>query len=196
MLLALGAAHGTDALVSALHRAVAFRRFRAADVRSILAAGTGTPQTRRAGDALILDLPVALTRSLDAYRIAGGRRGGDPVAKTSPPVADTEPVAPPSVPPPAADLDVGLRRLKLAAVRRSASEVLITAKTQRWTPEEVLRTLVETELAARDASNVVNRLKAAAFPVPKTLESFDLAASSIPPKTLTTCRVWNGFGHN
>ena len=51
------------------------RRFRAADVRSILAAGTGTPQPRPAGDALILDLPVAPTRSLDAYRID---RGGDP----------------------------------------------------------------------------------------------------------------------
>ena len=70
ILLALGAAHGTDVLVAALHRAVAFRRFRAADVRSILAAGTGTPQPRPAGDALILDLPVAPTRSLDAYRIA------------------------------------------------------------------------------------------------------------------------------
>lgn len=43
ILLGLGAAHGSDALVSALRRAVAFRRFRAADVRSILAAGTGTP---------------------------------------------------------------------------------------------------------------------------------------------------------
>ena len=70
ILLALGAAHDTDALVAALHRAVAFRRFRAADVRSILAAGTGTPQPRPAGDALILDLPVAPTRSLEAYKIA------------------------------------------------------------------------------------------------------------------------------
>ncbi|KPN49818.1 transposase [Mycobacterium intracellulare subsp. chimaera] len=69
ILLALGAAHGTDALVAALHRAVAFRRFRAADVRSILAAGTGTPQPCAAGDALILDLPIAPTRSLDAYKI-------------------------------------------------------------------------------------------------------------------------------
>lgn len=43
VLLALGAAHGKQALVCALHRAVAFRRFRAADVRSILAAGAGTP---------------------------------------------------------------------------------------------------------------------------------------------------------
>ncbi|BBZ55698.1 hypothetical protein MPHO_26900 [Mycolicibacterium phocaicum] len=69
ILLALGAAHGEQALVAALRRAVAFRRFRAADVRSILAAGTGTPQPRPAGDALILDLPVAPTRSLDAYKI-------------------------------------------------------------------------------------------------------------------------------
>ena len=46
-------------LVAALRRAVAFRRFRAADVRSILAAGAGTPQPRPAGDALVLDLPVA-----------------------------------------------------------------------------------------------------------------------------------------
>jgi DNA replication protein DnaC len=96
--------------------------------------------------------------------------------------ASTKPVPPRSVPELAADLDAGLRRLKLAAIRRTAPEVLITAKTQRWTPEEVLRTLVETELAARDASNVVNRLKAAGFPVTKTLESFDVAASSIQPK--------------
>jgi transposase len=69
ILLALGAAHGADALVAALRRAVAFRRFRAADVRSILAAGTGIPQPRPAGDALVLDLPTAPTRSLDAYKI-------------------------------------------------------------------------------------------------------------------------------
>jgi DNA replication protein DnaC len=91
-------------------------------------------------------------------------------------------VAPQSVPVLAVDLYAGLRPLKLAAIRRTAPEVLITAKTQRWTPEEVLRTLVETELAARDASNVVNRLKAAGFPVTKTLDSFDVASSSIQPK--------------
>ncbi|MQY32039.1 IS21 family transposase [Nocardia aurantia] len=68
-LLALGDAHGHDQLIAALRRAVAFKRFRAADVRSILAAGAGTPQPRPAGDALVLDLPVAGTRSLDAYKI-------------------------------------------------------------------------------------------------------------------------------
>jgi transposase len=76
ILLALGAAQGTDALVAALHRAVAFRRFRAADVRSILAAGTGTPHPRPAGNALILDLPVAPTRCLDAYKITPAADGG------------------------------------------------------------------------------------------------------------------------
>ena len=69
-------------------------------------------------------------------------------------------------------------------MRRTAAEVLQVAKTQRWTPEEVLRTLVEAEIAARDASNTANRLKAAAFPVIKTLEGFDVAASSIPQATI------------
>lgn len=76
VLLGLGAAHGTDALIAALRRAVAFRRFRAADVRSILAAGAGTPQPRPAGNALILDLPVAPTRSLDAYTVNPAADGG------------------------------------------------------------------------------------------------------------------------
>lgn len=78
VLLGLGAAHGSGsgALTAALHRAVAFRRFLAADVRSILAAGAGTPQPRPAGDALILDLPVAPTRSLDAYTVIPGADGG------------------------------------------------------------------------------------------------------------------------
>ena len=47
-------------------------------------------------------------------------------------------------------------------MRRLAPELLVTAKTQRWTPEELLRTLVEAEIAARDASNARTRRKAAA----------------------------------
>lgn len=78
ILLGLAAAHGEQPLVAALRRAVAFGRFRAADVRSILAAGTGTPQPRPAGDALVLDLPVATTRSLDAYKITASRDGSRP----------------------------------------------------------------------------------------------------------------------
>jgi DNA replication protein DnaC len=83
----------------------------------------------------------------------------------------------------APDLAAGLRRLKLAAMRQLAPELLLTAKTQRWAPEELLRTLVEAEITARDASNARARMKTAAFPVTKTLDEFDVAASSVPPAT-------------
>ena len=73
-------------------------------------------------------------------------------------------------PPLAPDLAAGLRRLKLAAMRQLAPELLITAKTQRWAPEELLRTLIDAEIAARDASNARTRMKSAAFPVTKTLD--------------------------
>lgn len=91
-----------------------------------------------------------------------------------------------SAPAPAlpADLETALRRLRLAAIRKLAPELLVVAKTQRWSPEDFLRTLVEAEIAARDESNAKARLKAAAFPVTKTLEDFDVAASSVPKATL------------
>lgn len=63
----LTAAHGQPAMVAALERATAFGRWRAADVRSILAAGTGVPTPRPAGDALVLDLPTTTGRSLGEY---------------------------------------------------------------------------------------------------------------------------------
>ena len=82
-----------------------------------------------------------------------------------------------------ADLEAGLRRLRLGAMRRLATELMLTAKTQRWSPEDFLRTLVETEIASRDASNARGRLKAAAFPVTKTIDDFDVAASSVKVPT-------------
>ena len=83
-----------------------------------------------------------------------------------------------------ADLTEGLRRLKLATIRRLAPELLLTAKTQRWNPEEFLRTLVEAEIAARDASNARTRMKTAAFPVIKTIDEFDRTISNIATATL------------
>jgi DNA replication protein DnaC len=79
----------------------------------------------------------------------------------------------------APDLEAGLRRLKLAAMRAMAGDLLVTAKTQRWTPEEFLRT----EIASRDASMTAQRLKAAGFPVVKTIAEFDITTSSIPAGT-------------
>ena len=66
----LAAAHGTQPFLDALARAVAFSRWRAADVRSILAAGAGTPQPATAGDALVITLPHVPTRPLAAYAIS------------------------------------------------------------------------------------------------------------------------------
>src|ERR1700689_2153100 len=86
-------------------------------------------------------------------------------------------------PPLAADLNAGLRRLKLAAVRRLAPELLITAKTQRRNPEAFLRTLINAEITARDGSKPRPGMRQAAFPVTKHLEDFDVAASSIPKAT-------------
>lgn len=79
-----------------------------------------------------------------------------------------------------ADLEAGLKRLRLGTIRRQAPEVLLTAKTQRWTPEETLRVLVEMEVVARDESNTRSRMKAARFPVEKTLDEFQVDQSSIP----------------
>ena len=68
-------------------------------------------------------------------------------------------------------------------MRRIAPELLVTAKTQRWAPEELLRALVDAEITSRDASNMRLRSKAAQFPTLKTIAEFDLTASSIPAPT-------------
>jgi DNA replication protein DnaC len=86
-------------------------------------------------------------------------------------------------PPLAADLNDGLKRLKMAAMRRLAPELLVTAKTQRWSPEEFLRTLVDAEITARDQSNAHTRMRQASFPVRKTLDEFVVGSSSIPKPT-------------
>jgi hypothetical protein len=64
----LAAAHGTQPFLDALARAVAFGRWRAADVRSILAT--------TAGDALVITLPQVPTRPLSAYAIDAPATGG------------------------------------------------------------------------------------------------------------------------
>jgi Mu transposase-like protein len=68
-ILTLHAAHGDAALLTALERAVQFKRWRADDVRSILAAAGAAPQPTPAGQALVLTLPAVPTRSLNDYAI-------------------------------------------------------------------------------------------------------------------------------
>jgi transposase len=77
VLLTLAAAHGHDALTAALERAVSFGRWRADDVRSILATNGHAPRPTAAGQALVMTLPTVPTRSLDAYRISADTEGGE-----------------------------------------------------------------------------------------------------------------------
>ena len=70
-ILTLHAAHGQAALLAALERAVQFQRWRADDVRSILAAAGAAPQPRAPGQSLVLTLPAVPTRSLNDYAIPG-----------------------------------------------------------------------------------------------------------------------------
>jgi DNA replication protein DnaC len=66
-----------------------------------------------------------------------------------------------AAPPLPADLIESLRRLRLATMREQAADVLQTARTQRWGAEDVLRRLLDAEIAARDAANRRIRLKQA-----------------------------------
>ncbi len=92
----------------------------------------------------------------------------------------------------AADLVSGLRRLKLSRIRAIAPEVCQAAKTQRWAPDEFLRTLIEAEIASRDDSHLRARIKLAGFPVRKALDDFKVQASSVRPST--TLAAWSGSG--
>jgi thiamine monophosphate kinase len=72
-LLTLAHAHGESALAEALTRATAFARWRAEDVRSILANAHAAPTPRPAGDALVVALPAVPTRPLADYADIGRR---------------------------------------------------------------------------------------------------------------------------
>jgi len=65
----LEAAWGRDALVGALTRGLMFRRFTAADIRSILAAGVGVHAVVDEGEPVDLGLPTVAVRDLSAYAL-------------------------------------------------------------------------------------------------------------------------------
>lgn len=82
-----------------------------------------------------------------------------------------------------------LRQLHLPHMRKTAPELLATAKAQRWEPAEALRALLADELAGRKRSSVAIRRRAANFPTGKTFESWDDATSSVATPTLRSLRT-------
>jgi DNA replication protein DnaC len=92
-------------------------------------------------------------------------------------------VTKPAAPPIPDELDALLRRMRLPYLRRSAPDVLATARAQRWDPAEVLRVLIAEEVVGRDAATRRMRRKTAAFPTGKTLASWRPDESSIPEAT-------------
>lgn len=60
---------GRSLLIAALERATQFRRFKAVDMRAILAAGHGVPSPVLPGAALTLPLPAVPVRPLSAYAL-------------------------------------------------------------------------------------------------------------------------------
>lgn len=75
------------------------------------------------------------------------------------------------------------KRLKLPYLRRALTDLVPTAKAQRWDPAEVVRVLLAEEAAGRDATNLRTRRKRAGFPAGKTFGDWDEGASSIPRAT-------------
>ena len=82
-----------------------------------------------------------------------------------------------------AEVDQLAKRLRLPYLRKAATEVLPTAKAQRWDPAEILRVLLEEEAQGRDAATIRNRRRKAGFPTGKTFETWHETASSIPTAT-------------
>src|SRR3954464_12539442 len=82
-----------------------------------------------------------------------------------------------------------LKALHLPHMRRTAPELLATAKAQRWEPAEAMRALLTEELDGRRRSSVAARRKAAGFPTGKTFETWDDTTSSIAAPTQRALRT-------
>jgi DNA replication protein DnaC len=80
------------------------------------------------------------------------------------------------------------RRLRLKYVRQQLTDVVLTARAQRWDPAEVLRVLLTAETVGRDYSTIENRRRRARFPAGKTFSTWVESRSSIPTATQAALR--------
>lgn len=86
------------------------------------------------------------------------------------------------------------KTLKLPHIRRAMTEVIPTAKAQRWDPAEIVRVLLAEEAAGRAASNLRTRRQRAQFPTGKTFHIWNEQASSIPVPTQSSLRTLEWIG--
>jgi DNA replication protein DnaC len=96
------------------------------------------------------------------------------------------------------ELDKLLRRMRLPYLRKTAPDVLATARAQRWDPAEVLRVLINEEVVGRDAATRRLRRSTANFPTGKTLASWRPEDSTIPEPTQNALATleWIGRAEN
>ena len=95
----------------------------------------------------------------------------------------------PTAPPIPVELEQAMRQLKMPYARGIAAEVFATARAQRWEPAEVVKALLDAEIAGRARSMLTARCKAAGFPTGKTFESWDPSLSTIPTPTQQALRT-------
>src|SRR3982751_1172218 len=100
----------------------------------------------------------------------------------------------PTPPPLPTELEALLRQMRLPYMRRAAPEVLATARAQRWDPAEVLKVLLDEEIAGRERSALATRRTQAAFPTGKTFATWDASLSSIPGPSQTALRTLEWIG--
>jgi DNA replication protein DnaC len=90
------------------------------------------------------------------------------------------------------------RRLRLKYLREQVVEVVEYAKAQRWDPTEVLRVLLQAEVAGRDASTIEAKRRRAGLPTGKTFDVWVPSKSSMPRSTQEGLRAfqWMERGEN
>lgn len=63
--------------------------------------------------------------------------------------------------------------LKTPRIAKTFQHMIDMAKDQGWSMEEFLAAVLETEVSARQAAGIQNKLQRAHFPYRKTMEEFD-----------------------
>jgi DNA replication protein DnaC len=79
-----------------------------------------------------------------------------------------------------------LRALKAPRILDRLQATAERARAEGWPYEQFLEALCDAEVFAREASGARQRIRAAGFPAPKTLEDFDFAAQPGAERPLIT----------